>query len=59
MENSFICAECLLEKHMGHEIIGSRPLLIRDDLMNLLYQVSYTTNQVKEESKEILGKLKT
>ena len=58
-ESSFICAECLLEKHLGHEIIRAKPLLIRDDLMNLLYQVSYITNEVKEESKEILGKLKT
>jgi hypothetical protein len=59
MENSFICAECLLEEHLGHEIISAKPLLFREDLKNLLYQVSYITRQVEEEAEENLEKLKT
>ena len=46
-EDCFICAECLLEKHLGHEIIPAKSIFLREDLMYMLYQVSYITDEVK------------
>ena len=56
-EKSFACSECLLETHMGHKVIGSKPIILGEVVIESLKSTVDVIHKLEEMTKAHVKKI--
>lgn len=56
-DKAFVCSECLLQTHIGHDIVAAKPLILGEEVQDSLTLTTEIIQKLKEMSEPHLKKI--